>query len=81
VDKTLLLTDVTFCVTVCRQSELKPDDNKKQNTSASRVHIEIEVDEDCAVSLPLQVDKIISAGGDICTVSRGWQDCSHFHEH
>jgi len=56
------LTDVTFCVTVCRQSELKPNDNKNQNTSASRIPIETEVDEDCPVSLPLQVDKNISVG-------------------
>ena len=57
----LCLTVVTFCVTVWLLRELMPDESGTKDGDEPAVHIEIEVDEGRSVSLPLQVNKCISA--------------------
>ena len=58
---TILLTVVTFCVTVWLLRELMPDEGDNKDSDKPSVPIEIEVDEGRSVSLPLSVNKRISA--------------------
>jgi hypothetical protein len=63
------LTVVTFFVTVCLSSELKPnsepkrspDESDTKNRDEPGVPSEIAVDEGCSLSLPLQANKCIYA--------------------
>ena len=55
------MTVVTFCVTVWLLRELKPDEDSDTKRDEPDVPIEIEVDEGRSVSLPLSVNKRISA--------------------